>query len=130
MSIQAIVDRCSQFTGWRLVFEVKEGIFTMWDPREPGKSLFAFGLFFRNGVILSEVYGRTRHVGLTLRDNLIIAEAIRESLPQEGTCTIQDWDGTLEKVQYRKVGEEFIVLYPDGVCHAVSESYFNSIAFC
>lgn len=44
------------------------------------------------------------------------------------TKTIKEWDGTISTVTVRsQMGGDYVITYPDGVMHTVTETYLDSI---
>jgi hypothetical protein len=80
MTLGTIVARCSSFSGYNLGYEIVGGsdpIIRIEDPAHVGESTCVFGLLTEH--LLSEIYGRKRHWGIDLEEQIVIAQALREA---------------------------------------------------
>ncbi len=77
MKIQDVVARCSRFSGFNLVYKITGGSHPTVEICEPGRadSKCVFGLLTEN--LLSEIYGRKSHWGITIPEQFVIAAALR-----------------------------------------------------
>jgi len=66
-----LVRRCSKFSGWDLRWEVQDGLLTIWDPKDWGKSALVVGRHSLSGG-LTAYHGRPVHWGITPDEERVI----------------------------------------------------------
>ena len=77
--VDAIVERCSRYSGWVLQWEIKGTCLDIWDPKDYGKSYLSVSLGV-SGCGLYEVYGRLRHWAITVEEQSVLIRMLQHSV--------------------------------------------------
>ena len=75
--MEKLLSRCSRFSGFDLRYEVKRGVLTFFDQRN--RPQLAVSLYFPDGAMLREVYGRLRQWAITPSEEAVMARLLRDS---------------------------------------------------